>query len=619
MSKINKLEKKMLSMVQEDYAYASASPESATKQQFVIDSWKSLSNRTAIFETIPLVYALFDENELTPQMMISVLNRKFDWNIKGRTWLLELLTHIGDDKVAFDTFLNTVVYRIIKPGAPSLKDINGGKKINGFIHGKIKKFYEILDRQALSRKNSKDFTADVVLIWGPLTAYKIVGAENGILQNMKFDESSLITLGDGTTKIACVSLKALKGRLGKITTVLTSRFGENIVEEGVMDDIKSKLNRTGAFVTGAYQKLKGAFGKFTSWVGTVRTTIKKIFSPSNNDVLMYKAKNERMVDDADKLLAVFDEMEKQQTSESVTSITEAYDTKPVQLTTCFREKFIKWFDKLQSDISNMNKAFVELTQKVKTTANSPILRIRFNQIDEKNTEYISEIEKLKKVVQKISNAKVGEIDSDGTKSKWKFFGTGSCYKLYDGDTPLAMSKSSLRTLVMSNANFLAIGIIDRLISAFMNATAKKDAQEATSTMIHFTVQLHAEAVFGKILDVPLIKYDGIQITKLGTRLKFEEQQIKKMITAFKSGTNLPVLGIDIIPTQTGYSSGASYYDIIMYALTDYEPTSNTEILPANFKYDVYTFKCNSGSEFRFAVEGEDVVTGDEVIRLTSGA
>jgi hypothetical protein len=46
-------------------------------EKIIIDSWKSLSNKTKVFETIPLIFAVTDKENLTANDMIGILNLSY--------------------------------------------------------------------------------------------------------------------------------------------------------------------------------------------------------------------------------------------------------------------------------------------------------------------------------------------------------------------------------------------------------------------------------------------------------------------------------------------------------------------------------------------------------------
>ena len=92
-------------------------------EKFIEQSWKSLPNKTKVFETIPLIFAVSEKNNLTAEDMITLLGKPYDWDSQGKEWLLKVLKKIRNDNKAFDTFNKVVIGGTIDPGAPSLNVI----------------------------------------------------------------------------------------------------------------------------------------------------------------------------------------------------------------------------------------------------------------------------------------------------------------------------------------------------------------------------------------------------------------------------------------------------------------------------------------------------------------
>ena len=138
-------------------------------------------------------------------------------------------------------------------------------------------------------------------------------------------------------------------------------------------------------------------------------------------------------------------------------------------------------------------------------------------------------------------------------------------------------------------------------------------------MIKFATEINAEAVFGAAIDVPLIKYDGKVIVKYGSRNTYESNHTKKMVEFFNSARTIPIIGLKISPVQSKSSDVSSYYSITLYCLSDYKGSDSSKPKDVDFMYNQIAFKCNSGSEFTFVVESDNVVTGESVSRVFLGS
>ncbi len=171
---------------------------------------------------------------------------------------------------------------------------------------------------------------------------------------------------------------------------------------------------------------------------------------------------------------------------------------------------------------------------------------------------------------------------------------------------------------MSNANFVAIQMLNNMVNEYLKKTNKSSTKDAISNLVKFATEINAEAVFGAAIDVPLIKYDGKVIIKYGSRDKYEVSHTKKMVDYFNSAKTIPIIGLRISPVQSKASDVSAYYSITLYCLADYKGSSDGKPKDSDFIYNQIAFKCNSGSEFTFVIESDNVVTGESVNRVFMG-
>lgn len=571
-------------------------------EQLVIDSWKGLKNKTKVFETIPLIYALYKQDDLTAKDMIDVLKINYDWDSEGKSWLLSLLNKIQDDEKAYETFIKTVVAGTIDLGAPSLKELNGGKTIDDFIHGSITKFYSALKKYSPHNKESKSFTADVVILWGPGRAS---GVTNGdLLKTIEPNEESLSLLSDKKTLMACVSLKALEGRVGKVTTLFQDRFGgkttktESVktrVEEGVFD----LLRQAGSKVS---QTFKGLATKFIDWATDTFNAIKDIFSPTSPEVMDAKKENDAQVSEADKVLAAFDEELKEHYSSRGMPITEVSDDESIQISSCFRKQLLSWYGKFENDTKKINQAFVEFQTKTSQYATKNLFRLNFKSLDEKNRDFQNELKRVKLMVDRVKRAKEQPA---ATKR-------ASCLLLMDSNKPLMFTRKELKNILMSNSNYVSISLLNNMIEELIAKTKSLKTSEALGNLIKFSTELNAEAIFGAATEIPLVKYNGSQLIKFGSRKNYEESHKAKMMDYFKSVETLPIIGLKIYPPKS--KETVTYYVMILYTLADYKGADSVKPMDKDFIYNVIAFKCNSGSDFAFAIESDATMSGDKIIK-----
>lgn len=579
---------------------ATPAKKTVTKnEKLVLDSWKSLSNKTKVFETIPLLFAISSKPQLKADEMIALLNRNFDWDSQGKEWLLKLLTKIKGDKEAFDVFNKIVVAGTINPNAQSLKELNGNKIVTGFIHGSINKFYAKLKSSTNYNPASKQFTADVVLLWGPGTAYDVMNGD--LLKKITPTEESLSLLSDKKTLMACVSLKALEGRVGKITSLFQDKFGEKSIksEEFVSEGVFDMLQKGGSkFVQG----FKNLVTKFTDWAKNTWETITGIFSPRSPEVIESKKENEEQVSDAEEVLSSFDQELEEHYTLRGQPLTEASEDEPIQVSSCFRKQVLSWYSKFENDTKKINKAFQEFQKNTSQYSTTNYFRLSFTSLDEKNREFQNELKRVRLMVDKIKRAN----EQPGSSKR------ASCLLLTDGNEPLTFTRKELKNILMSNSNFISISLLNSMIDNLLAKSKSLKSKEALANLIKFSTELNAEAIFGAATEIPLIKYDGVQIIKFGSRKNYEEEHKSKMMDYFKSVKTLPVIGIKIYPPKS--KNTVTYYVILMYSLADYKGTDSVKPSDKDFVYNAIAFKCNSGSDFAFAVESDTTLTGDKIAK-----
>lgn len=579
-------------------------------ERFIEQSWKSLSNKTNVFETIPLLYAVSKKNDLTADDMIELLSKPFDWDSAGKEWLLKVLKKIRRDDKAFDTFKKVVIAGTVDPSAPSLKELYGGKPVTGFIHNNIEKFYAKLKSVSKHNDKSKTFTADVVLFWGPVKVQEVF--QGDVLKGMKPDSESLIKLKDGKSIMACVSLKALEGRVGKVTDFFKSKFGSDVdLEEGITDMFKNAVSKIKDVSSDVVKKAKEYMTDFTEWVKSSVDEIKDVFSPSNESVSDAQIEVKEMQEEADEVLLAFDEEIVEHFGREGKPITEASDDAPIQVSVCFQTKLLAWYAKFDNNKKKYNTTFTDFQKTVSEYSTKNFFRIKFESLQETNRDFKNEMNRIEQMMKRVKNAKPKSSGASNKKQK--------CTPVFEGSKPLQFTRKELKNILMSNANFVAIGMLKRMIDSYLKTTNKKNTKEAIQNLVKFATQINAEAIFGGALDVPLIKYNGKSIIKYGSRDNYEDKHSTNMVNYFNSAKTIPIIGLRITPSKgkTGDLT-STYYNITIYCLSDYKGSAASKPKDIDFTYNVIPFKCNSGSDFTFAVEADSVTDGGKVTTIFMG-
>lgn len=592
-----------------------SSPKMNANEKFIEQSWKSLSNKTKVFESIPLIYAVSDKEDLSADEIISILNKPYDWDPAGKTWLLTVLKKIKNDTKAFDTFKKVVIAGTIDPGAPSLKDLYNGQPVSGFIHNNITKFYAKLKSVSKYNEKSKTFTADVVLLWGDGKVQDVF--QGDLLRGMKPDAESLIKLNDGKTIMACVSLKALEGRVGKVTTLFVDKFGgeqistnESISEpiaEGVMDLFKNAVSTVKDAGSTVIKKAKEYVADFTEWVKNAKDELTDIFTPSSKYVSDSQVEVKEMQEDAEDVLAAFDEEIVEHFNRSGKPITEASDDEPIQVSACFRNKILTWYSKFNNNTKKYNTVFTDFQKIVSEYSTKNFFRLRFESLPTQSKEYQNKMREIESIIKRVKSAKENTTGMVSKKQK--------CQPLYEGSKPLAFTRKELKNMLMSNANFVAISMLSRMVEDYLRKTNKRNTKDAITNLVKFATQINAEAIFGGAIDVPLIKYNGKVIIKYGSRDKYEDNHTKNMVEYFNSAKTIPIIGLKITPSSGKAGEIATYYNITIFCLSDYKGSAGSKPKDSDFVYNEIAFKCNSGSEFTFAVEADKTRSGDSVTKI----
>jgi hypothetical protein len=586
------------------------SKEMNPNEKIIIDSWKSLSNKTKVFETIPLIFAVTDKEDLTANDIINILNKNYDWDPAGKDWILILLDKIKGDKKAFQTFKDVVIAGTVNPNAPTLKELYGGNKVDGFIHANITKFYAKLKSVSKHNQQSKTFTADVVLFWGPGSVQDAFRGD--LLTGMKPAGESLIKLKDDSTVMACVSLKALDGRVGKVTTLFQSKFGKNVLptptNEGVADMLKNTISKMKDVGSNFVKKVTDRMTQFTDWSKKIKSHIVDIFSPTSKEVVDAQVEAKKISEDAEDILKEFDKEIVEHMNRSGKPITEATEDEPIQITSCFRDQLLRWYAKFDNDTKKYNKVFDDFQNTVKEYSTKNFFRIKFQSLPEKNLEFDEELKRIEGIIDSVKQAKEDSITKTGKRSI-------KCSELFNGTTPVTFTRKEIKNILMSNANHIAISMLNNMVNNYLKTVKTSDTKAAVSSLVKFATEINAEAIFGGAVDVPLIKYDGIKIIKYDSRDNYEVKHANKMVEYFSSIKTLPIIAIKIRPVRSKTTDVSTYYSISMFSLSDYKGSTSSTPMDKDFIYNYMSLYCISGTSFNFAVETNSTISGESVSKI----
>jgi len=578
-----------------------AKPAKAAETKF--EKWyktKSATWITPFLETAPIVEAMTNGPVTLQTLVTTVLGKpEFDWKpeaVEAATELKPLLK----DKASVN-FVDNVYLKGGVKGSPieqkgsNLKSLNGGKPISSFIHGGVNDFYKIVNSATPGEKN-KVFTADVILFWGVDNPFdpKVQDAVKKAVTKPDIQGTSLVKLGKNAY-MACVSLKANVGRFGKLTA-FTSRYvdvGEP-VNEGFIDNVVTRFKNSpfGQLLAKGYDKLRNLFSE-------LYTSIKEVITPSNPSVQDYIQVNNTQSELEDLI----------NEAETADVVQEAVDGDLILCTTCMQEKIKKL--KPYIDKSLQGKALNDFSKTIKQYADGQYFVTKFIDFNTVSAK-IKNVLQGKKLLEDTTN-----LILKATPGKLKE-AAGSCAPLVVKNKPLYVSRQQLKNILFANGNATSFELIDLMLKDSFKNTKAQDLKQKKEALLKLAVTLTTESVFGRSGELPLVKYTGTHLLQLGTKKDFINNQKKNLNQHFsKSSQNengLPIIALKVTPSQGKTGDSPYYYNVQLYTLYTVEPPEVGKITSKNIRYAVIAFKCNSGSKFAFAVEGDKELGGDSLAK-----
>ena len=551
----------------------------------------SMSKKTAWFELIPVVQAISGKKSLTVKIMLQTISSKsgLDWG-EGKDsidWIINELNYVMKNKKDLDYVNNT--YFPESTLTPLF--LRGSETPSSFLWAKINTtFYTWVKESGIER--NKDFTADVILFWGVADPKSEEDLIRKAIKSPKIVKNSIVELGKGKF-MACVSLKAGVGRLGKLTAVLAARAGvavdaidENIINENWITD---KLAQASDWFKEKFQQIKQYFNDLSK---NIEDVISKLPGVSQAE------QTAAAIDDLDDWLKQYD-------SSNPTLTEDSEDKEPIFCDTCMQEKvkslqsYIKSFESSTS-LDNLSKQAKELE--------------KFEFFKYKITDIDKSIVKDKKrgldsVVNIITNAKVAiPTDLNYKNAINKGYkqpkSTSKCQLL---NIP-PLERYQIKNLLFISANANGVRVLDTMFKEILKSVQpyKKNASKARESFIRYVVDLNAQSIFGGSGTLPLIKYDGNSIAYLGTKSQYIEKHTEELGADFGE-SKLPILGLTITPVERGKSEKEVpfYYSLSLYTLYDVIKEKGKEL---DMKYAAISFKCNSGSKFAFVIEADQLTT-----------
>lgn len=540
--------------------------ELLNKLEFLKNSDKHI--RTKLFETIPILFAM----GITDFKNVKTGSDFDDFSIGFlSSWgnLRETLKKNENEKIRNE---NLKLYDLVDKDLKEIGGLNGVSLSElgtptDFIHKSIKDFYTAADsynRKFLKGdKETKPNTADIVLIYGGTKSDVLNALNSGNIDEQDVD--SMAKIKDRDIKFALISLKAGSGMLGKVLTQLVQYVGQSLpatpsdepekLEEGIIDKITNTIKSTIEKIKGIPSAAKNYFQSFLKSINPFTTKITNFFFKElNMDVKQLQSTELKNLENVERAI-----------EKEIGTITEKSDEKCDKKHTEYTQNINKNLG-LFKNILKSNTEDINLVNKIFELSNNSFL-IEFFPIEMDSIE-LEQIKNLKKNLIYI----IDQIDGD--------FEIGDC-----------LERDTLRPIFKYRANVLSLKYIDLILKNVLKDINTSNPNSIREEFIKLSSLLSTEAVFGRNVSLPLIKYTGKKIERLKYKNNFK-LEIPKEFEDVKLGK----IKINLV-VEEGYLT-VSLYLFAGIVMKDDIATPT---------YARFTLDSSSGSTFTFKIEGDEVV------------
>ena len=417
-----------------------------------------------------------------------------------------------------------------KNSGTSLEEVTGTKP-TGFINKDISKFYEAFDVNDYKSKDaSKENTGDAVLLYGcsPDDVYSAL--KNNKVGSTGKEESLCVILDNNnketSKRFAIVSLKAGKGRAGRILTLLRPMLGDTssatprernpqaltpddflqvnesyiaeifqdiyvekqlLTEVEFMNALKSSLTKLVSSVGKIPKALANTMSEFA---GNLKKVTTKVFG---SIVLGFKDEIQSIKTKYFSLINAEDNLRKE-----VEKTNEGKDD-PIKVTHSFYINTAVLVREVRK--INYQSLIGRIVQKSKQLDNNKIFVTDVQDIDE------STITSIKNNINNIWNTYFVPLKDS------------NCVKKNVTCEPITMiDRDAFKPMIYFNSNILALEFFEKLLDKVLTqGSSVSDQNKIKEEFINISSQISAEAIFGKNDGLPLIKYDGKKIQRLGKK------------------------------------------------------------------------------------------------------
>ena len=490
----------------------------------------------------------------------------------------------------------------------SLEDVTGTKP-TGFINKDITKFYEAFEvSDYKSKDKSKENTGDAVLLYGCSADDVYSALKNNKVGSTDKEESLCIILDNNnketSKKFAIVSLKAGKGRAGRVLTFFNSIFGGGInavpglrysqnsdenpqkltpaellgtsesyiaeifqdiyvdkqllTEVEFMNALRSSLTKLVTAVGKIPKALADTIGEFA---GNLKKITNKVFGSIvlgfKDEIQSVKTKYFTLVNAEENLRK---EME----------ITNEGKDDPIKVTHSFYINTAVLVREVRK--INYESLIGRIVQKSKQLDNNKIFVTDVQDIDE------STITGIKNNINNIWNTYFVPL-KDST-----------CVTKKVTCEPITLiDRDAFKPMIYFNSNIVAFEFFEKLLDKVLSqGSSLSDQKNIKDEFIKISSQISAEAIFGKNDSLPLIKYDGKKIQRLG---KKKEYSITSIVE--EKGGDFKVGKIEIKKSKDG-----NYFIVYLYLIFELQIVDD-EVVPY---YSLVELRNDSKSSFTFKAE-----------------
>jgi len=483
----------------------------------------------------------------------------------------------------------------------SLEEVTGTKP-SGFINKDITKFYDAFNlSQYKSKDKSKENTGDAVLLYG-CTPDEVYSALKSNKVGSTGKEQSLCVILDNKNKetskrFAIVSLKAGKGRAGRILTLLRPMLGDSssaspsirhpqaltpddflqinesyiaeifqdiyvdkqlLTEVEFMNALKSSLTK---LVTAVGNIPKSLADTMSEFAGNLKKVTTKVFG---SIVLGFKDEMQAIKTKYFPLVNAEENLRKE-----IETTNEGKD-EPIKVTHSFYTNTAVLVREVRK--INYESLIGRIIQKSKQLDNNKIFVTDVQDIDE------STITGIKNNINNIWNTYFVPLKNSKCVTK-----KVTCEPI------TLIDRDAFKPVIYFNSNILAFEFFEKILDKVMSqGSSLSDQKKIKDEFINISSQISAEAIFGKNDGLPLIKYDGKKIQRLGKKKEYSISSI-----AEQKGGDFKVGKIEIKKSKDG-----NYFIIYLYLIFELQIIDD-EVVPY---YSLVELRNDSQSSFTFKAE-----------------